>query len=276
VQSPIDLYVVQLEHEASKLAKHIVDGVVSSVHGTVDHDVPIPDTNDPTLDTIHRNDGDARSSTLTVRIAGHGRRKSVGELPRGQRLATVELGKGSMEPIQQSRFRPRLRCGLIEDGNPAVSPHGRIQAGEALQSSDDCLLDHSHRGDCTGDSEPPELCRRDPGGGSASATSVEFELTCDDLTTPAFATRDAATRSGAVEYRATAAQWHADRHGRRPKVSKLAANDASREYVQDRLAGTITGPDGKGVSGPQTGRLGEFCKHSSRRASSPHVVSCAE
>ncbi len=84
MQSPVGLHVVQLEHETSKLAKHIVDGVVSSVHGPVDHDVPIPDTHDSTLDTIHRNDGDVRSGTLTARIAGHGRRKSVGELPSGQ------------------------------------------------------------------------------------------------------------------------------------------------------------------------------------------------
>jgi hypothetical protein len=273
VQSPIDLHVVQLEHEASKLAKHIVDGVVSSVHGPIDHDVPIPDANDSTLDTIHSNDGDARSGTLTVRVAGHGRRKSVGELPRGQRLATVELGKGSLESIQQSRFRPRLRCRLIEDGNPAVSPHDCIQAGEALQSSDDCLLDHSHRGDCTGDSEPPELCRRDPGGGSASATSVEFELKCDDLTTPAFATRNATTRSGAVEYRATAAQWHADRQGRRPKVSKLDANDALREYVQDRLADTITGPDGEVVSGPPVRWIGRRQDRRWAKSWSPEQIS---
>ena len=38
--------------------------------------------------------------------------------------------------------------------------------------------------------------------------------------------RNAATRSGGLEYRATTAQWHADRRARRPKVAKLAANDA--------------------------------------------------
>lgn len=54
--------------------------------------------------------------------------------------------------------------------------------------------------------------------------------------------RNAATRSSAVDYRATNAQWHADRRARRPKVSKLAANEALRGYVQDRLAGMITGP----------------------------------
>src|SRR5450631_1025453 len=36
--------------------------------------------------------------------------------------------------------------------------------------------------------------------------------------------RNAATRSGAPEYRATAAQWHADRRAKRPKTAKLAAD----------------------------------------------------
>jgi IS30 family transposase len=49
--------------------------------------------------------------------------------------------------------------------------------------------------------------------------------------------RNAATRSGGFEYRATAAQWHADRAARRPKSAKLATNDKLREYVQERLAG---------------------------------------
>ena len=44
--------------------------------------------------------------------------------------------------------------------------------------------------------------------------------------------RNAATRSGSLEYRATSAQWHADRRAQRPKVTKIAANDAPRKYVQ--------------------------------------------
>ena len=62
--------------------------------------------------------------------------------------------------------------------------------------------------------------------------------------------RNAATRGGGLEYRAMAAQWHADRRARRPKVAKLAANQALREYVQDRLAGTVTTVDGGLVQGP--------------------------
>jgi IS30 family transposase len=68
--------------------------------------------------------------------------------------------------------------------------------------------------------------------------------------------RNAATRAGTVEYRAISAQWHADRRARRPKQSKLAANEALREYVQDRLAGTITVPDGEAVPGPQVRWIG--------------------
>jgi hypothetical protein len=62
--------------------------------------------------------------------------------------------------------------------------------------------------------------------------------------------RNAATRGGRLEYRATTVQWHADRRARRPKVAKLAANQALREYVQDRLAGTVTTADGRPVPGP--------------------------
>ena len=69
--------------------------------------------------------------------------------------------------------------------------------------------------------------------------------------------RNASTRSYSVPYRATTAQWHAERRASRPKVSKLAANDALREYVQDRLGGMITHPGGQAVPGPEvkwTGR----------------------
>ncbi|QQR45031.1 IS30 family transposase [Myxococcus xanthus] len=63
--------------------------------------------------------------------------------------------------------------------------------------------------------------------------------------------RNAATRGGALEYRATTAQWHADRRARRPKVAKLAANGALRRYVQERLAGVLTATDGTAVPGPE-------------------------
>jgi IS30 family transposase len=64
--------------------------------------------------------------------------------------------------------------------------------------------------------------------------------------------RNAATRGGQLDYRASTAQWHADRRGRRPKTSKLAAHEPLRQYVQDRLAGLITAADGQPLVGPQT------------------------
>ena len=75
--------------------------------------------------------------------------------------------------------------------------------------------------------------------------------------------RNASTRSHAVAYRATTAQWHAERRASRPKLSKLAANDALREYVQGRLAGTIARPDGGPVPGPEVRFIGR--RHGRRR-----------
>jgi IS30 family transposase len=75
--------------------------------------------------------------------------------------------------------------------------------------------------------------------------------------------RNAATRGGTLEYRATTAQWHADRRARRPKTAKLAANERLRCYVQDRLAGVITGADGTVVPGPQVRWIGR--RHGRRK-----------
>jgi IS30 family transposase len=68
--------------------------------------------------------------------------------------------------------------------------------------------------------------------------------------------RNASTRSHSVPYRATTAQWHAERRASRPKMSKLAADPALQEYVQDRLAGTIARPDGELVPGPAVRFIG--------------------
>ena len=62
--------------------------------------------------------------------------------------------------------------------------------------------------------------------------------------------RNAATRSGGLDYRATTAQWHAERAARRPKPAKLAANSTLREYVQERLAGVVVAPSGAAVPRP--------------------------
>src|SRR5690606_29596408 len=59
--------------------------------------------------------------------------------------------------------------------------------------------------------------------------------------------RNAATRGGTFTYRATTAQWHADRAARRPKPAKLATNEKLRQYVQARLEGTIVTPGGEPI-----------------------------
>lgn len=64
--------------------------------------------------------------------------------------------------------------------------------------------------------------------------------------------RNAATRCGRQEYRALVAQWKAQQTAKRPKTAKLVTNPRLREYVQDRLAGTIRRPDGTAVAGPAT------------------------
>ena len=62
--------------------------------------------------------------------------------------------------------------------------------------------------------------------------------------------RNAATRSGSLAYRATTAQWHAERSARRLKQAKLALNAALRTYVEERLAGVVVAPSGAPVPGP--------------------------
>lgn len=81
--------------------------------------------------------------------------------------------------------------------------------------------------------------------------------------------RNAATRSGRFDYRASTAQWHADRAARRPKPSKLATNSALCAYVQDRLAGQVANADGIGFGGPDVIWKGRRAVHrQSRRWSS--------
>ncbi len=62
--------------------------------------------------------------------------------------------------------------------------------------------------------------------------------------------RNASTRTYWPEYRASTAQWHAERRARRPKPAKMALNERLRDYVQDRLAGVLRTPDGTVAAGP--------------------------
>ena len=56
--------------------------------------------------------------------------------------------------------------------------------------------------------------------------------------------RNASTRTFRLEYKATIAQWHAERRARGPKRAKLAGNDRLRSYVAERLSGAVRAPGG--------------------------------
>jgi IS30 family transposase len=68
--------------------------------------------------------------------------------------------------------------------------------------------------------------------------------------------RNAATRGGGLEYRASTAQWHAEMRARRPKPAKLTVIPELRRYVQDRLSGAVERPDGVAVDGPAVEWIG--------------------
>ena len=68
--------------------------------------------------------------------------------------------------------------------------------------------------------------------------------------------RNAATRGGRLDYRASIAQWKAELQARRPKTAKLVSNERLRNYVQDRLAGEVSRPDGERVPGPEVRFIG--------------------
>lgn len=72
--------------------------------------------------------------------------------------------------------------------------------------------------------------------------------------------RNAATHGGGMAYRATTAQWHADRSARRPKPTKLARNIALRTYVEDRLAGVVAAPSCARVRRPGPGKDRRWAK----------------
>ena len=73
--------------------------------------------------------------------------------------------------------------------------------------------------------------------------------------------RNAATRCGRLEYRASVAQWKAELVARRPKTAKLVISARLRDYVQQRLAGEIRRPDGTPVSGPAASFKGRNKPH---------------
>ena len=87
----------------------------------------------------------------------------------------------------------------------------------------------------------------------AGVREIARRLNRSPSTIPRELRRNASTRTFRLEYKATIAQWHAERRARRPRPAKLAVNDRLRGYVQDRLSGRIQAPDGRalGPEGPE-------------------------
>ena len=63
--------------------------------------------------------------------------------------------------------------------------------------------------------------------------------------------RNAATRVGKLEYRASVAQWKAELVARRPEPVKPVTDLRVHHCVQDRLGGKIHDVDGRGIAGPR-------------------------
>jgi hypothetical protein len=75
--------------------------------------------------------------------------------------------------------------------------------------------------------------------------------------------RNASVRGGTLKYRASTAQWKAERAARRPKVAKLTQNPALRAYVEERLAGLVRAPNRTPVEGPSVAWIGR--RHGRRK-----------
>lgn len=90
--------------------------------------------------------------------------------------------------------------------------------------------------------------------------------------------RNAATRAGSSGYRASVAQWKAELRQKRPKEAKLVTSPELRDYVEERLSGQISRPDGTVVTGPPppsfNGKNKPHRKHRAwTRAWSPEQIS---
>ena len=83
-----------------------------------------------------------------------------------------------------------------------------------------------------------------------SAREIARRLGRDPSTISRELRRNAATRAGQRCYRAVVAQWKAQQAAKRPKQAKLAVNLRLRAYVEHKLAGEVTGADGRPIVGP--------------------------
>lgn len=82
-------------------------------------------------------------------------------------------------------------------------------------------------------------------------------------------TRNAATRSGRLEYLASVAQWKTELVAKKPKPVKMVTNSRPRHYVQDRLEGKVHDVSGHEITGPRQAPL----KGQNKRMR-PGITSC--
>jgi len=175
--------------------------------------------------------------------SGRAKLRSPGRPPAGRRIqrqqfwAAIAAGRSSEVAAASARISPAVGVRWFREGGgmpPShFAPSAPLVSGRYLSFAEReqiALLRAKGHGVC-------EIGRRL----ARAASTISRELR-----------RNAATRSGGFEYRATAAQWHADRAARRPKSAKLATNAELRSYVQDRLAGMVVAPSGAAIDGPVT------------------------
>ncbi len=77
--------------------------------------------------------------------------------------------------------------------------------------------------------------------------------------------RNASSRAYPPVYKASTAQWHAERRARRPKIARMAENEQLRDYVQERLAGQVKAPDGRAAGPPGPKWIGKNKPHRADR-----------
>jgi transposase-like protein len=212
------------------------------------------------LTTGHRTDSTGRRNTSITEVRDGTRQEAVagaagGCTPAvggGSGVAAADASPGRPEP---SRAVQREFWRLIAGGMPPRSldePTGRYLS--FAEREEIALL----RAQDAGVRQIARRLGRDPG-------TISRELR-----------RNAATRSGKRVYRAVVAQWKAQQAAKRPKTAKLAGNGRLREYVQERLSGSVRRPGGAIVAGPKTpappslsGRLPAAARSQSQNP--PHV-----
>ena len=91
--------------------------------------------------------------------------------------------------------------------------------------------------------------------------AIAREIGRDPSTVSRELRRNAATRGGKPEYRASVAQWKAELIAKRPKACKLVENSKLRAYVQDRLAGEVCDANGRPVGPEGTPWIGRNKPH---------------